>query len=163
MRMPRQLLYLASLVPAATFVYTSPAPPVHADNDRILRPKRILPALSEARSILLDVHLPPDSNTIEPNSVIEASKRQLEDVGFTVTTADDDLHDVQVRIDCHAAHESRHTEEHRRPRAAETHSARFSGPPCEVRNLVDRQPMEWQRVDLVVYTMGIQAAKRARA
>lgn len=153
---PGSLLKITILI----LVLSSPVTLTHGDNDRIITPKHYVPSLTSAQSILLDVEILGREGRVDPGPVREVSTRRLEGVGFTVTAEAGASHDVVVRIRCREPVPPPGPDATSGSRDDRILSPTFRGPPCLVRYLVAQRPMDWQRVDRIVFTMGVQAAER---
>lgn len=139
--------------------------PAGAENDRVLAPKRVIPGLATAQTVAVEVSLLTRSGAADPRPVVDLLTRRLEEIGYTVLAGAVGPHegrpDVQVRTTCEEepAIESPHPL--RRSAQAPMAGESPQGPPCRVGYLYDGEPVEWQQVDRIIYTEGLQAARQA--
>ncbi len=108
-------------------------------------PKESLPALAEAQTIFIDVTT--QTNLDSPDSAPLAAilTRRLTDIGFSVVTDSAQVHDVVVQVVCR------------------DQGGWSLGQPCLIGYAYQGKSMKWQRVDRVVFTIGVEAARAVAA
>ncbi len=128
-------------------------------SDAGLTPKHYIPALRTAQTILVEATAYTDQGELDPGPMIEVLTRRLEEIGYSVVANLAEPHDVGVQIACEAATPHEATRVLPGEPDLLTSSGPSPGPPCLLSYLYQGKPMDWQRVDRIIFTAGLQAAK----
>lgn len=138
------------------FLYwmVSPLGTLTAQGQEILTPKQPIATLVNAQAIFLQTQVFQGGIQVDTDPVTEIIARQFRQVGYEVVTNINTPHDVTVYFQC----------EEPPPDQSLSHSANnahppMTGPPCFFQYAFNEIPVDWQRIDIIIYSEGIQAAE----
>lgn len=122
-----------------------------------------VPALVRAQTVLVKVTARTLDGPADPEALTAIVGRRFEEIGYSVVTSYGHPHDVAVDVHCQEQPSSLGTARDSDPPES-PNSNRFSaGPPCVATYAHRGVTMSWQRVDRVVYTLGVEAARKVAA
>lgn len=118
----------------------------------ILTPKQPIPALVQAQTIALRIKVLKEGIPITPHPLTELITQRFRQVGYDVVTDSQAPHDVTVVFQCEEPTSIIPSTDSR-----ETDLFQISTPPCLFHYAYHGTPIDWQRIDVIVYNEGIQA------
>ena len=133
--------------------------PAAAEQSLLPKPRQYLAALKKAQTVFIQVTAGSLAGTIETTPLIETVVHRMNELGYSSITQPSRPYDVKVEFSCFAGEQP--TVLKGQP---ENSRSRFlpqaSGPPCHFRYVYMGKEMAWQRIDRIVFTLGVQTAKR---
>ncbi len=125
-----------------------------AGGQKILTPRQPIASLVDAKIIYLRTHVLEGGSQIDPQPVTEVITQQFQQVGYEVVSDISLPHDVTVDFQCNEPPPIK-------PLASSTEKHFFlrSSPPCLFHYAFQEAPVDWQRIDTVIYNEGIRAAE----
>ncbi len=128
--------------------------------DPLLTPKEPVPALAEARTILVDVTALGNTGSPDPAPLVAVLARRFSEVGFSVVTDSSQDHDVSVKMVCRESSPATQAPSSPGRQTSPAPSGASHGAPCLIRYAYQGTTMRWQRVDRVIFSMGVEAARQ---
>ena len=131
------------------------------ESAEIQRPKEHLPDLADAQSVLIEVHVSPSHGFVDLERVSEIVIHRMEELGYAVVEDRLRPHDVAVQITCGEPEVPENGQT-----ATNILNSTFAGmaprkgPPCLFTYRFQGKPIPWQRIDRIIYSEGVQTAKR---
>ncbi|RMH09681.1 MAG: HEAT repeat domain-containing protein [Nitrospirae bacterium] len=116
---------------------------------KVLTPRRPIPALVKAQTVLVRVVV--NDQFTNPKPLLEIITNRFHELHFKVVTDPTQPHDVGVVFSCQEASGSFLNSSLLHPP---------SEPPCFFHYIYHGTPIEWQRIDTIVFNEGILAIKR---
>ena len=135
-------------------------PAQQASANPILTPKEHVPALVDAETILVDVQARTNSGSADPAPLTAILARRFSDIGLSVVTDSSQAHDVVVKVICREPTPAMSTPKSPGGAMAPAPAGVSHGPPCLIRYVYQGRSMEWQRVERVIFTLGVEAVRK---
>lgn len=133
----------------------------HSSANPILTPKQSIPELAVAQTVLVGVTASIHDGSADPSRLRAIVTRRFREIGFAVATDADQNHDVAVQIACREAEPAARLPGKTGEDGFRMGERSFMGPPCLLKYVYGGQSMPWQRVDRIVFSLGVEAARRA--
>ena len=131
-----------------------------AKSAEIRRPRDHLPDIAKVQRILVEAEVTTNQGTIDTDPVIKTFTKRMGELGYTVVIQATASYDVVVRVLCEDPTRREEKESLLRLGKALQNMNSFQGPPCFVSYLFQGRPIHWQKVDHIVYSEGVKAAKQ---
>ncbi len=129
----------------------------------IIEPKQYVSALTKAETILLVADLRLRGRSSDPGPVLELLARRLREIDYATVSEPAAAHDVSVVVQCQEHGVVGRPTDGQRRQESDALQQVVHGPPCRLSYAYDGKPMKWQRVDRVVFTLGVEAARAVAA
>ena len=120
----------------------------------ILTPKRPIASLIEAQTIYLQTQVVKGETQIDPQPLLDLITQRFRQVGYEVVTSLQAPHDVTVYFQCEEPVPPK-----RPANSTEKYVHHISGPPCLFHYAFHEKPVNWQRIDIIIYNEGIRATE----
>lgn len=155
---------LKKLATLSAFSFLSLMAVVRAESVPVLAPKQNIPALATAQTVLVEATTLTREGFVDPSPVVKVVVRRMEALGYRVITNPAHPHEVVVQVTCQEPQTTEKDLSVRGNNSSIPPTLHLSaGPPCLLGYVFDGHSMKWQRIDRIVYTDGVQAAKEAAA
>jgi hypothetical protein len=133
----------------------------NAESTELRQPKQELPGLETAQTLLIEAQMAATLDDGDQNLVLKIVGKRMEEMGYRVVGNAGSPHDVVIRVFCEAVLPKRGHSKASPP----IHQMPFERmlnpePPCSFQYLFEGEVVPWKRINHVVYTDGVQAAKR---
>ncbi len=127
-------------------------------SQEILTPRQPIASLVEAQTIYLRTQVLESGIRIDPQPIAKVITQRFRQVGYEVVTDINAPHDVTVYFQC---------EEPTRIKPLTNSTVKYflklSGPPCVFHYAFQETPVDWQRIDTIVFNEGVRVAKKMAA
>ncbi len=120
--------------------------------------KQYLPSLVRAQQVWVTVDLSTRSEATDLDAFKNIVTRRMAQVGYSVVEDPGLGYDVKVEFTCSLPENSSEQKESRQE--GRRGSPWAGGPPCHMRYVHHGTIMAWQRIDRVVYNLGVQTVQR---
>ncbi len=133
----------------------------HSSANPILTPRQSMPELAGAQTVLVDVTASINDGSADPSRLRAIVTRRFREIGFAVATDADQNHDVAVQIACREAEPAARLPGKTGEDGVRMGERSFMGPPCLLKYAYRGKSMPWKRVDRIVFSLGVEASRRA--
>jgi len=120
----------------------------------IFTPKRPIASLVKAHTIYLQTEVVKGGVQIDPQPVTDVITQRFQQMGYKIVTNFNAPHDVTVSFQCEEPIRIQPP-----TNSTDKYTIQISGPPCLFHYAVQEKPVDWQRIDIIIYNEGVQAAE----
>ncbi len=120
----------------------------------IFTPRRPIASLVKAHTIYLQTEVVKGGVQIDPQPVTDVITQRFQKVGYKIVTNFNAPHDVTVSFQCEEPIRIQPP-----TNSTEKYVLQISSPPCLFHYAFHETPVDWQRIDIIIYNEGIRATK----
>lgn len=120
----------------------------------IFTPRRPIASLVKAHTIYLQTEVVQGGVQIDPQPVTDVITQRFQQMGYKIVTNFNAPHDVTVSFQCEEPIRIQPP-----TNSTEKYVLQISGPPCLFHYAIHETPVDWQRIDIIIYNEGIRATE----